>query len=109
MDPLLFWGENERRIGANCSSFIPIVRRILQRLPSAARVESVWSYFSHVLTNDRSRMLPDRASRMARSYVRDRQRRARLNARVTPKIPVFGVVDGFDSVTYLPLSDDETP
>ena len=84
--PLVFWGKTDPELRVICRGFIKIVQRIMQRFASTARVESMWSYFRHVLSDERASMLSARASRLTRSYVRDRLRRADLRPVVLPNL-----------------------
>lgn len=92
INPLAFWGKHDQEIRSICPGFIRIVQRIIQRFASTARVESMWSYFRHVLSDERTCMLPARASRLTRSYVRYRLGRADLQPVVMPNLPVFGEI-----------------
>ena len=106
INPLVFWGKIDPELRAICPGFIKIVQRIMQRFASTARVESMWSYFRHVLSDERTRMLSARASRLNRSYVRDRLRRADLRPVVLPNLPVFGEVS-YKTRAFEEMIEDE--
>ena len=105
INPLEFWGRVDPAIRLVCPGFLDVVQRILQRFASTSRVEAMWSYFRHVLTDERAQTLPERASRLNRSYVRDRLQRAARKPLVLPKLPPFGVLQDIGEVALEVIDD----